>query len=721
MPFSALLSSLYDFLSYRRGVVYAATLGIIGLCVLVSKDVNVQEDIRSMLPDSPSELGVDFELMRRAPFARKVIINLKRRSDSDPGTLNEAVESLRKEMSPPYFSHVVSSPGGLAESSFFVLLFDALPNLSSEQDIADIAAGVTPQEIEGRMKQAYMRILSPEGWGLKGLAEIDPLGLRQMILGKLRFLRLIPRMRLGQRTFLSEDGMNALLIADTHTAITDSRGAQEMLNHFQGLVDRIVPPEIEVSLISGHRYAAANAEIIKRDLFVVLGFSTIAIFAIFVVFLRNWRAIFVFLVPVAGLCVALAGVSLIYEEISAVTIGFGSVLLGISVDFALHIYFAFRTSIQGPTTAITEVSRPILFGGMTTLATFGALLFSSLPGQRQIATFSVIGVGVSLIISLIVLPQILAAMPKRVHRADVPAEKESKATRQWVIGMWSVMLVLCAWQGTKLHFDGDLRSISAVTTDIVSAEQRLAETWGDVRGTAMIFSEGRDLQSALEVNERLFNYLHNTAAVDQIISLAPILPSIRTQLSNQARWVAFWSHGKGKEARKLMQQKGEQFGFSQRAFEAYFETLLAKSSPMTPAALRRAGLGQLLDSFIVRTNGKVHVLTFVPDTPEISALMEDDGRPRDTRWVSQLRFGEMVSRAIGHDFVRYIIGAFLIVLFLLSILFRSPRKVLYGMVPVITGLAFMCGTMGWLGIGFNLFNIRYLYGMPHFRGPQPPF
>jgi predicted RND superfamily exporter protein len=301
MPFSALLSSLYDFLSYRRGVVYAATLGIMGLCVLVSKDVNVQEDIRSMLPDSPSELRIDFELMRRAPFARKVIINLKRRSDSDPGALNEAVESLRKEMSPPYFSHVVSSPGGLAESSFFVLLFDALPNLSSEQDIADIAAGVTPQEIEGRMKQAYMRILSPEGWGLKGLAEIDPLGLRQMILGKLRFLRLIPRMRLGQRTFLSEDGMNALLIADTHTAITDSRGAQEMLDHFQGLVDRIVPPEIEVSLISGHRYAAANAEIIKRDLFVVLGFSTIAIFAIFVVFLRNWRAIFVFLVPVAGL------------------------------------------------------------------------------------------------------------------------------------------------------------------------------------------------------------------------------------------------------------------------------------------------------------------------------------------------------------------------------------------------------------------------------------
>jgi predicted exporter len=706
MPSSTLLSSLYDFLSYRRGVVYAATLVIIGLCVLISRDVNVQEDIRSMLPDSPSELRVDFELMQQAPFARKVIVNLKRRSDADPMALTDAVESLRKEMSPPHFTHVVSSPSGLAERPFFALLFESLPNLSTEQDVANIAAGVTPQEIEDRMKQAYMRILSPEGWGLKGLAEIDPLGLRQMVLGKLGFLRLIPRMRLGQKIFLSEDGMNALLIADTNTAITDSRGAQEMLDHVQALVDKVIPPEIEVTLISGHRYAAANAEIIKRDVFVVLSFSTIAILAIFVFFLRNWRAVFVFLVPVAALCVAVAGISVIYDKISAITIGFGSVLLGISVDFALHIYFALRTGTRRSAAVITEVSRPILFGGMTTLATFGALLFSDLPGQRQIATFSVIGVGVSLIFSLVVLPQMLAAMPKSVHQANVRAAKESKGTRRWVIGMWSIMLVLCAWQGTKLHFDGDLRSISAVTTDIVSAEQRLAETWGDVRGTAMIFSEGRDLQSALEVNERLFNYLRNTPAADQIISLAPILPSMRTQLRNQARWVDFWSNGKGKEARKLMEQKGEPFGFSQRAFEAYFETLLAKPSPITPAALRRVGLGQLLDTFIVQAGGKVHVLTFVPDTPEIGALMgEGMGRPQDSRWVSQLRFGEMVSGTIGHDFVRYVIGAFLIVLFLLIVLFRNPGKVLYAMIPVITGLAFMCGMMGWLGIGFNLFNI----------------
>ena len=136
MPSSTLLSSLYDFLSYRRRVVYAATLGIIGLCVLISSDVNVQEDIGAMLPDSPSELRVDFELMQQAPFARKVIVNLKRRPDADPMALTDAVESLRKEMSPPRFTHVVSSPGGLAEGPFFTLLFESLPNLSSEQDIA---------------------------------------------------------------------------------------------------------------------------------------------------------------------------------------------------------------------------------------------------------------------------------------------------------------------------------------------------------------------------------------------------------------------------------------------------------------------------------------------------------------------------------------------------------------------------------------------------------
>ena len=621
MAFLVLPTLLYDFLSTRRVALYAGTLVIIGLCVFVFKDIEVQEDIRSMLPDSPPQVTTDFELLQLAPMTRKVIVNVKRRPETDPIALTEAVENLKQVMAPPLFNRVVSGPAESAQRAFFSLLFDRLPNLSTEEDLNAIGTGLTREKIQTRLHEMYMQLLSPEGWGIEALTQIDPLGFRQTIMDKLRFLRIIPRMRLAGGHFLSEDGMNALLIADTDVNITDSAGAENLLNRFQSLVDRVIPSDIDVSLISGHRYAAANAAIIKKDLFIVLGFSMMAILAIFLVFLRDWRATFVFLVPVSVVCIALAMISLAYDRVFAVTIGFGSVLLGISVDFALHVYFALRGRTRRVSEIMAEVSSPVLFGGMTTLGAFGSLLFSSLPGQRQIAAFASIGIGASLIISLIILPQILSPAARFDRRPDL-FRNAFKYSPRWVVAAWLTLLALCVWQGTKLQFNGDLRSVNAVTADIRAAEDHLRQTWGDIRGMAMVFAEGKDLQAALEVNERLFSYLHNEARIAPILSLAPILPSLETQLANQERWRDYWSGEAGKATRHVLEDEGRRLGFTPEAFKTYFEEVAAGRPPLAPADLRAVGLGELLESMIIELDHKVLILTLIPDTPRVVSLVK---------------------------------------------------------------------------------------------------
>ena len=73
--------------------------------------------------------------------------------------------------------------------------------------------------------------------------------------------------------------------------------------------------------------------------------------------------------------------------------------------------------------------------------------------------------------------------------------------------------------------------------------------------------------------------------------------------------------------------------------------------------------------------------------------------------VSQSRFGQQVSTAIGRDFGRYLGLTLLIVVALVVALLRNVRKVLLALVPVVTGLLVMFGGMGLCGIEFNLFNI----------------
>jgi predicted RND superfamily exporter protein len=102
----------------------------------------------------------------------------------------------------------------------------------------------------------------------------------------------------------------------------------------------------------------------------------------------------------------------------------------------------------------------------------------------------------------------------------------------------------------------------------------------------------------------------------------------------------------------------------------------------------------------------VKVLTLVPDVPEVAALMNRrDKNLSAVRFVSQNRFSQIISRAIGEDFTKFIAKASVVVCLLLGLLFRNIKKVLLALVPVVSGLLFMFGVMGGLGIGFNLFNV----------------
>jgi predicted exporter len=153
-------------------------------------------------------------------------------------------------------------------------------------------------------------------------------------------------------------------------------------------------------------------------------------------------------------------------------------------------------------------------------------------------------------------------------------------------------------------------------------------------------------------------------------------------------------------------QEGKVFGFSARAFEPFFKRLAQPSPPLTAENLRESGLAEIVDALIVSTDDRVKVLTLVPDVPEVAGLMDRrDKTLAGVRFVSQNRFSQIISRAIGEDFTEFIAKASVVVCLLLGLLFRDIKKVLLALIPVVSGLLFVFGVMGGLGMGFNLFNV----------------
>ena len=195
--------------------------------------------------------------------------------------------------------------------------------------------------------------------------------------------------------------------------------------------------------------------------------------------------------------------------------------------------------------------------------------------------------------------------------------------------------------------------------------------------------------------------------VDKIISLAPIFPSEKTEASNRERWKGFWAQGNEKLANRLITDEGGKVGFSANAFTPFFDMLKKEPVPLAVNDLNVIGLNELYDSLVLREKDKVLTLTLTPDTEEIVGLFDKDkNRPEGVRLVSQGRFRSIISKALVDNFTRYIILALIIIIVSVSILFRNLKKIILALMPVATGLIFMLGAMGFMGIEFNLFQYR---------------
>ena len=679
---------------------------VIVAAALVLRNIKMNEDIAPLLPDGENEAARDFALMQKAPFSDKVLINLEAGPGTNKQQLISAADRLAGAMSQPYFSGAATGPTPLSGESLPQWLMNALPNTFTENDRAMVEKVLTPIEVNNRMKSLYDQLTSPEGWLLKPMLQTDPLDLKSLVIKKLMQVNVIPGMTLYNNHFISNDGKNTLVIARTPVKITDSVGSKGLVEHLAALTKKLLPGDIKASMLSAHAYTTANAETIKADLGLILGCASAAIFLLIMAFLRSWKGVLVFLVPSSVLCLATAGTLLIYHSVSAVTIAFGSVLLGISDDYPILVYFALSRKERDPAAVTAQVSRPVLFGGITAIVTFAVMLFSNLPGQRQLAVFCIIGVAVSLVFSLIALPHLLQGLPgEKRYFKDKPA-KVFSLPRKWTICCWLVIVVLCLWQAGRLQFNGDLRALNMVPKDLKKTEEYLAKTWGTFQDKAILFSEGKDLQSSLAVNDKLFAYLSEKMDAGKIISLAPILPSAMTQEVNRQRWKQFWAKGNYDSAKMLLADEGGKAGFSPEAFTSFFSSVRQTPKPLDVKDLRDVGLGDLTSSLILEEKNHAMTMTLVPDTKQIIDLIDRDrGRPAGVHLVSQGRFREIIGRALTDNFVRYIVLAFVVIIVSVSILFRSVKKVLLALLPVVTGLLLMFGAMGFLGIEFNLFNI----------------
>ena len=113
---------------------------------------------------------------------------------------------------------------------------------------------------------------------------------------------------------------------------------------------------------------------------------------LFIFFYRKLTIPIILFIPTLfGALLAIAFLSFIRTEISAISLGIGAVLLGVTLDYSLHILTHLRNN-ETIESLYKNISKPILMSSLTTALAFLCLLFIQSQALQDLGIFAAISV-----------------------------------------------------------------------------------------------------------------------------------------------------------------------------------------------------------------------------------------------------------------------------------------------------------------------------------------
>ncbi|MHC4601476.1 MAG: efflux RND transporter permease subunit, partial [Planctomycetota bacterium] len=224
---------------------------------------------------------------------------------------------------------------------------------------------------------------------------------------------------------LSGDGRAALLQVFGKKSPRDVEYARRFTAALWAGVDalyedgRFSRDRLRVGVTGGYPVAVENERSVKRNLIVSCVGAFAGVLLLFMVVFRSLRVNVTVGLPLAvGVSGAFgaAAVALGFR-MTAVAAAFGAILVGLGIDFPIHLYHRFRQetasgrgSEEAVRRALGRTGPGVLSAGLTTALAFGLLAFAGFRGMVEVGWFVGLGMIVILAVMITLLPALFVIL-----------------------------------------------------------------------------------------------------------------------------------------------------------------------------------------------------------------------------------------------------------------------------------------------------------------------
>jgi hydrophobe/amphiphile efflux-3 (HAE3) family protein len=439
-----------------------------------------------------------------------------------------------------------------------------------------------------------------------------------------------------------------------------------------------------------------------RDALVLVPIALLLMMIFLYLVFREWRGVWLpFMVVVLSALVGIAMIPILGWKFYVITLLVPILLIAVANDYGIHMIARYQElnasgsneNMKEKAMRITrDLWKPILLTGFTTIAGISALWAHTMIPARQMALVASIGILMAIFFSLVLLPAVLSMLPKSTHIPNI-SKPGSSSTRN-LLGMFSFFIVrnkklipIVALIGTVLissgifflKVDSNEENFFPERHEVKQGANIINEKFGGSESISILFSG--DILSP-ELLLRMENYaaeMEKLDAVDYTMGFSQVVREISKALNDPDEIL----YDKIPPTREAVAQYMELYSMSGDPEE--LEQIVDFNYEHAHLMIR------INDASVESVTGIMDRLRTITEGDLAVDVIGGYGYVR-SELAQKVLVGTYNSLGI----------ALLIIFVLLSVIFRSLKAGLLGIVPLTISVAVLFGLMGLAGIRLDV-------------------
>jgi 1-acyl-sn-glycerol-3-phosphate acyltransferase len=544
-----LILRLYDFFTCRKWLLFGIVLAIVAGCAWSVSHIRFTEDISAFLPIKHTEKDTENSLPLNAENTLIVSVRMTdTNAQTDIDLLCDAIlffaDYLQNQDSGS--NHIKKITAQTDPEQFFTLsawIIDNMPYLLTDSDYLRLDTLLTPQYVQQQINENRLLLLSPAGMALRQSITTDPLHLSIPLLQRLQDLQQNNGYELYDDFIFTNDKKEGIITLESNYSVSETQGNIRLL----ALIDSAAKATSNYfdKQVTFHSFGAAdiaitNSQRIRKDSLLSVSIAVVLISLVLIFSIRSLRGILLmFLSLICGWIFALGILGLFKSEISLIAVGISSIIIGIAMNYPLHLILHHKHNSNIRDT-LKDLVPPLTIGNITTVVAFLSLLFVNAPAMRDMGLFAALLLLGVILFVLLVLPHCLPAYQKQQVANDNTQESRydkkpiffPRYIKKLIPLLLLVFTIVLLPFSTSTTFETDMNKINYMT-----AQQK------------------QDMNRFISQSE----------------TLSKLMPDQEEQIHRLAQWQSFVE--KQQPLFASIPQTGVEAGFKEDAFDPFLQII----------------------------------------------------------------------------------------------------------------------------------------------------